>query len=85
MRRFGEIELKVYLSRSNKYYPEFCTIYCDKHGCKHKHKLEKYHYLLRVIDIKKANFEQYKDETIILYFILIPFFIFSSYYNYLKK
>ena len=82
-REHGKYTVQQHIESFSKFSPSHCSIYCDKHGCKHNHKLEKYHYLVKVIDIPMENWIQYRNESFYLYLIIF-FFIYTSYYIYLK-
>ena len=67
----------------NKYYKNRCSIYCDKHGCNHKHVLQKYHWIFQKYDVPLTTFDKYRDINLLIYLLLIPFIIHLFFY--LKK
>ena len=67
----------------NKYYRNQCSIYCDKHGCNHKHVLQKYHWIFQKYDVPMTNFTAYRDINLLIYILFIPLIIHLFFY--LKK
>lgn len=74
------ITKETLIRKENKRYDYRCSIYCDKHGCTHKHQLQKYHWIFQKYDFPLTNFPDYRDINLLFYLLLIPFLIYLALY-----